>query len=129
VKKKDILILLVVAVVLVGGLIVYLMRGGTETDAETCGRTGQTHTVVIQNGKMNPVETTAPRCDKLTIINKDDITREIGFGDHDHHVPYDGVAQRILHKDESVTVTLVKTGHYHFHDHFHDEVEGEFNVN
>jgi hypothetical protein len=128
VRRKDLLILLAVAVLLVGGLLVYLMRGGNKTDAETCGRTGQTHIIVIQNARLNPAETTAPRCDKLTIVNRDDITREIGFGNHDHHVAYDGVAQKILRQGESLTITLVKTGHFHFHDHFHEEVEGEFTV-
>jgi hypothetical protein len=55
-------------------------------------------------------------------------TREIGFGVHDKHVAYDGISERILNQDESFTITLDKTGRYHWHDHFHDEVEGYFSV-
>jgi hypothetical protein len=33
-----------------------------------------------------------------------------------------------LRQGGSVTVTLVKTGTFHFHDHFHDEVAGSFTV-
>jgi len=43
-------------------------------------------------------------------------------------MPYDGVAERFLNKNESFTITLNATGTYHWHDHLHDEVEGYFTV-
>lgn len=126
-RKTDWLIALVV-VGLVGLAAVILAGTGSKPAVESCSQKGTPHKVVISDDKMSPREVTAKRCDTLTIVNSDDITREIGFGDHDHHVAYDGTAQKILRHNESVTITLVKTGHYHFHDHFHDEVEGEFSV-
>lgn len=128
-RRKDFLILLAATVVLVGAIGAILLNNDSKTASEACATTGTSHTVVIQNDTMSPSEINAKRCDTLTIVNRDDVTREIGFGDHEKHVPYNGVAQKILRQDESLTITLVKTGHYHFHDHFHDEVEGEFNVN
>lgn len=67
-------------------------------------------------------------CDTLTFTNKDAIAREIAFGPHEHHVPYDGVAERVLNKNQSFTVTLNQTGNFRWHDHLHDEVEGTFAV-
>jgi len=44
-------------------------------------------------------------------------------------VPYDGVAERVLGKGQSFTITLNQAGNFHWHDHLHDEVEGYFTVN
>jgi hypothetical protein len=85
--------------------------------------------MTISNDVVTPDHIQASRCDRLTIINRDDKRREVAFGAHDKHVAYDGVLQRLLRKDESLTVDLVQTGDYHFHDHFQDEVEGTFTVN
>ena len=93
-----------------------------------CLQAGQVHQAVIRGDKLLPQTLTAKKCDRLTITNRDAITREIGFGEHDHHTPYDGVSERILKKGESLTITLNKTGEFHYHDHFHDEVAGSFTV-
>jgi len=86
------------------------------------------HRVVIQQGKVTPEHTTAPRCDTLTITNLDSTGRLLAFGPHEHHVPYDGVAERVVSKGQSLTVTLVQAGNFRFHDHLHDEVQGTFTV-
>jgi plastocyanin len=89
--------------------------------------TGQhdSHTVTIKNNNMNPVDVQGALCDTLTITNADDITREMAFGPHEHHVAYDGVTEKTLTKDQSLTVTLDQAGTYLFHDHLHDELAGE----
>jgi len=132
-KKKIILPLLLVllgagvlAVAVVGGT--KLLDSHTEASA-SCKTTGRNYVVTIQHDAMKPAALSAQRCDTLTVRNLDAVTREIGFGNHDHHVPYDGVSERVLHEGESLTVTLVKTGQFHYHDHFHDEVAGSFTVN
>ena len=86
------------------------------------------HQVVIKNNKVIPVNTVAPRCDSLTITNLDDKERLVAFGLHEHHVPYDGITEKILIQSQSLTVTLVQAGHFRFHDHWHDEVQGTFTV-
>jgi plastocyanin len=84
--------------------------------------------VVIKNNIAAPSNTTARQCDTLTITNLDSGEREIAFGLHKNHVPYDGIAEKLVGKGQSLTVTLVQTGNFRFHDHIHDEVEGTFTV-
>lgn len=93
-----------------------------------CAPQVKDHKVVIQNDKVSPEYTTAPKCDMLTITNLDNKYRLIAFGPHDNHVPYDEVTERLLSKGQSFTVTLNQTGTFSFHDHLHDEVQGTFTV-
>jgi len=96
--------------------------------AEICSGPHRTYTATIQNDTVTPEHIDAMRCDRLTIINKDNKQREIAFGIHNKHAAYGGVFQRILKKGESYTFDLVQTGDYRFHDHFEDEVGGTFTV-
>lgn len=86
------------------------------------------HAVVIRGGAVEPAHTTATKCDTMTITNQDDTPRLMAFGVHASHVPYDGIAERYLLKDQTMTVTLDQTGEFLFHDHLHDEVQGTFTV-
>ena len=105
-----------------------LNSGGiTNKQCQSQQQTG--HIITIENDVANPTNTVARQCDTLTIINKDDETREIAFGLHENHVPYDGVAEKLLAKDQSFTVTLIQIGNFRVHDHIHDEVQATFTVN
>jgi plastocyanin len=131
--KRNIWLLLVVGVVLVGlggFLVSENLRAGAETrqDIYSCVPEKTRHTVTIEHDKLSDTNIQAHRCDILTIVNRDDVTREIGFGAHDKHVAYNGIAEQLLGKGESFSVTLNKTGTYHFHDHFHDELAATFTV-
>jgi plastocyanin len=130
--RKNIIVAMVAVFTLVAaGWFVVSKNLQNRTNAQPnmdCLRTGQVHAVVIRNDQMQPETVTAKKCDRLTITNRDDVTREIGFGQHDHHTPYDGVSERILKKGESLTITLNQIGEFHYHDHFHDEVAGNFIV-
>ncbi len=126
--------LIIAAFVLVTGLVVFgtyavadkfLARKTIDTE---CVLSGKKHTATIQNGVISPANTIAKRCDSLTIINKDTKPREIAFGQHDRHVVYDGVTERILKQNESFTVTLKKTGTFLFHDHLQDETAGTMTI-
>jgi hypothetical protein len=86
------------------------------------------HKVTIENDIVSPLHTTATKCDTLTITNLDTTRRDIAFGVHDKHIAYDGISEQALIKDQSLTVTLVQTGDFIFHDHMHDEVRGTFSV-
>lgn len=86
------------------------------------------HVVSIQGDSVLPAHTAAAKCDTMTITNLDDTRRLMAFGHHDDHVPYDGIKERYLTKDQSITVTLDQTGEFLFHDHLHDEVQGTFTV-
>lgn len=98
------------------------------TKRTNCSTPGKLYKVVIKNDHASPMTTDAKLCDRLMFTNRDNIVREIAFGPHEEHVPYDGVAAKILGGNQSFTITLDETGMYHFHDHFHDEASGYFNV-
>ncbi len=93
-----------------------------------CSQKFKNHTATIENSVVKPKTTKAKLCDTLTITNKDDNTRKIAFGKHDHHQAYDGVVEKILEKGQSVTVTLNEAGSFKFHDHFEDKTIGYFTV-
>jgi len=93
-----------------------------------CYPNQQSHSIVVKDDKAVPADFVANRCDTLTVTNLDDESREMAFGVHDKHTPYDGVSEKVLNKGESFTVTLVQTGHFKVHDHEHDEVEALFEV-
>jgi len=128
-KKLWISLIALVAIALVAGGVGMLPN---KTNADACSKPsgkGQSYSVMIMDGKVEPAGTvTAKLCDTLTITNMDSEAREIAFGPHEQHVPYDGVAEKVLNKDQSLTITLNKAGTYHWHDHEHDEVEGYFKV-
>ncbi len=105
-----------------------LARQPSAAKPASCRQTGQNHAVTISGNQLKPVTVSAKLCDTLSIKNLDAITREIGFGPHDHHVAYDGVAQEVLTHGQSLTITLNRPGTYFFHDHFHDEIAGSFTV-
>ena len=104
--------------------------GGNEAKAATvqCSKIKTHYQVVFQNNQIMPDVTNAHLCDSLTIINKDNKLREIAFGPHDHHVAYDGVLERLLNQEQSLTVTLNQAGNFSFHDHIDDSLVGYFNV-
>lgn len=98
-------------------------------DSHTCAKgTGIHYTIVIQDDTVTPSNTQAALCDKLTITNRDGKERLMAFGRHQGHAPYDGVEEKMLAKDQSLTITLEQTGSFRFHDHIQDEVQGTFSV-
>src|SRR4051812_48753498 len=104
--KKG-LTILVIAVVVTAGLIGALaLTVQTKTAGMACKTTGPTHEIIIKNKTVKPGSVTGSACDKLKITNLDTETREIGFGAHEHHTPYDGVTDRVLRQGQSLTVTM-----------------------
>jgi len=87
-----------------------------------------TRMVTITEGHVSAPDIHGKLCDKIMFMNEDNLTREIAFGPHEDHVPYDGVAEKFLNQYQSFTITLNTAGRYHWHDHLHDEVQGYFTV-
>jgi hypothetical protein len=87
-----------------------------------------THRVIIENGAVVPKHTSARHCDTLVITNLDKQQRLMAFGKHDKHISYDGVSEQLVAQEQSLTVRLVSTGTYLFHDHEADETSGTFTV-
>jgi len=129
-NKKALTILSCVVAVAVVAVVGIALAVQHDTAAVACtpGANSVTHHVIIKNDTATPSHTTATLCDKLTITNEDNETREVAFGPHEEHVPYDGVAEKALRQGQSLTVTLDQAGTYRLHDHFHDEVVANFTV-
>jgi uncharacterized membrane protein YukC len=99
------------------------------TLSSTCTKQGKHYTVAIVQGLAAPANTIAKRCDVLTITNNDNAVRLMAFGLHEKHEPYDGITEKVLSKNQSLTVTLVQTGNFRFHDHLDNSSQGTFTVN
>jgi hypothetical protein len=127
-RRTSIALGIFIVVVIVLALGIGLMSG--HSAGSTCQGSGTVarHTIVITNSKVSDDKIQGKLCDTLTITNDDAVIREVAFGPHEHHVPYDGVAERLLSKGQSLTITLNQAGSFHWHDHIHDEVEGYFTV-
>lgn len=100
--------------------------GGELTGA--CHMIRANHQVTIKNGLVRPLHTRANKCDTLTFINEDKVTRNIAFGPHLQHIPYAGETELAALAGRSVTLTLSQAGTYTFHDHSHEETAGDFTV-
>jgi hypothetical protein len=121
--SKTISIFTIIAIVAVVANI-YLSN-----NSDKCANnTGNEHIVIIKDNIMSPSATTAKLCDKLTIVNEDEVQRIIAFGQHDNHISYDGITEKEISKDQRFSVTLNELGDYLFHDHDQEEVSGTFLV-
>lgn len=122
----------IVAIVVIAGLVSHFASSYlSQADAArnpSCSGTHADHKVTIKNDVASPGYIDAPQCDTLTIVNADQEDRLIAFGLHEKHEPYDGVTEKLLKQNQSLTVTLRQAGNFRFHDHIHDEVGGTFTV-
>lgn len=105
----------------------YLANEREKAEVE-CEQIGLEHFVDVKDNKMQPEVTKAKLCDRLTITNKDGRLRLAAFGLHNEHIYYNGITEKVLKKDEMLTITLNQTGTYIFHDHLQEEVQGQFIV-
>lgn len=139
-KKHTKILLFTALVFLVTGLVIVaiIVSGvfdkepkNTEvlTNQQCSSRQQVNHTFHITNNAFTPAVIHATQCDTLTVINQDNKERLLAFGQHDQHMPYDGVSERVLHAGESFQVTLVQNGEFIIHDHLQDETEATFTVN
>jgi plastocyanin len=103
--------------------------GDGKSGAGSCSGANHTaYTMRIEHDEFVPRTIEGKLCDTLTVKNLDNVDREIAFGAHEDHQPYDGINEKLLSKDQSFKLTFVKAGTYTIHDHLHDEVEGSFIV-
>lgn len=116
---------LVLIVLAAGGVLLFGKGSG---QGMCSGNHIQTFTVMIQDNHAPLTNVYGKLCDEITFENQDAVTREIAFGPHDNHVPYDGVAEKFLNKGQRFTIRLDQTGTFHWHDHLHDNVNGYFTV-
>lgn len=126
-RLYTLVVLLVVSSI--GAALVFGLHGSGSAAACKASPIGTTHRIVISGGKVVPAQTVrAVLCDRLTIVNEDAEAREIAFGPHEEHAPYDGVAEKVLSQGQALTIVFDQAGTYHWHDHVHDEVGGYFTV-
>ena len=105
--------------------------GGREQQSAVtvcAGTAGDAHRVAIRGGVVTPESVMTERCDRLIITNHDTVKRRLAFGEHNHHVDYDGADGRLVAAGDTLTLTLSETGEFMFHDHFDEAVHGHFTV-
>lgn len=131
-KKVIIVIIIILTIGGIAGITHSLadsyLAQATSPDTPACLRAGKEHKVTVRRGQVEPAHIEAKLCDKLIITNFDDQFRLLAFGEHNNHQAYDGVIEKVLQKNQSLTVTLNKTGTYHFHDHLEYSTQGSFTV-
>ncbi len=129
--KTKLIVILVLALGIGLGIGSVALLQTHSASAEACSKpspNAQSYQVMIMSDKVDTPQITAKLCDTITFTNMDNITREIAFGPHENHVPYDGIAAKVLTAGQSFTVTLNQAGSFHWHDHIHDVVQGYFTV-
>jgi hypothetical protein len=107
----------------------YLNDQRDQTSAKACNGAHATYNITIRDSALLPEHTDAKRCDTLIVTNTDNQVRLIAFGVHERHVAYNGITERLLKQNQSLTVTLDQPGTYTLHDHNQENVEGSFTVN
>ena len=128
-RRSTSVLIAVFIVIVVGGALAIGLHGGGSVGS-TCKAAGKptAHVVVIKDDRVSDSGVRGKRCDTLTITNDDAVVREIAFGLHEHQEAYDGVAERVLGRGQSLTITFTQIGSFRWHDHIHDEVQGYFMV-
>lgn len=133
-KFKHSIVIGIIAIIMLGIITVVAQIASSYSDQryskshDGCALPEENHMVVIQNDQVIPTNTFASRCDTLTITNNDTTKRILAFGFHSDHVAYDGILEQTLFKDQGLTVTLIQSGTFTFHDHLHDKIQGTFQV-
>lgn len=120
-------LLFLLGIVALGLTFLFSIRSDTSTQTG-CTSSGANYKIVIQNDAASPNNVAGNLCDTITITNLDSRPFTIAFGPHEHHVAYDGISERMLMKDQSLTFKLVKKGDFKFHDHIRNDVGGTFSV-
>jgi hypothetical protein len=132
--KRVVLIILFlgITVILVGGVGMGASRylaSNKKSPISSCTSTnGSKLNVTIKNDTAIPVHIDAKQCDVLTITNADPVDRLIAFGPHDDHISYDGIKEKLLKQNDSLTIKLDQVGNFRFHDHENDNVISTFTV-
>lgn len=93
-----------------------------------CQATHANYRVIFANNTVTPRHVAANKCDTLTFINEDSVTRDVAFGTHPAHEVYAGVSDIQLSSGKSMTITLSEAGGFNFHDHLHPTITGSFLV-
>jgi hypothetical protein len=127
-NRKALTVLVTVVVLATAAIVGVAVATQGHSGVAACAKTGANHAVTISNGQAAPNHTRGKLCDTLTIKNNDTTDREIAFGPHEDHVPYDGVSERLLRHGQSLKITMDQSGTFRFHDHIHDDSIGEFTV-
>jgi len=101
--------------------------GGEQTGTCPAG-TGTNYKIMLMDNMATPNHVDAHLCDTLIIMNHDDTSRMINFGEHDKHEMYAGQAGKVLRPHHNMVLRLTQLGTYKFHDHILDEISGDFTV-
>ena len=86
------------------------------------------HSLTIRNNTIVPARIMAQKCDTLTIINLDNQAHQITLGTPTSPISYDGVPERLLARNQTLSVVLIRTGTFFFYDRTDTRIHGAFTV-
>lgn len=112
-----------VVLVVVGGIGAAVFFGKSGNAAATNCTGGARRTLQLQDDAFSQTSLTVKKCDKIVIQDKDKLSYDLNFGEHEAHISYPGYTPKTLLPGESVTITATETGDYLLHDHFRDNAE------
>ncbi len=101
--------------------------GGEQTGTCPAG-TGTNYRIMLMDNTATPSHIDAHLCDTLTIVNHDEVARDIEFGVHYKHQTYAGQTGKTIYSGRSMVVRLTELGTHQFHDHMMENVSGDFTV-
>lgn len=127
-KPVDYLVA-IVTVSLVGFGIWNLMNDPSANDDIACREPGTTQTVILQNDRFQPANITLDMCDRLQIINQDELSFDLAFGSHDEHQDYPGYSRTVVQPGEFIELDAIAPASLTMHDHLRDNAKLQFTVN
>ncbi len=133
-KQYKALLLVVAALVVMAATIpaaIWLTHTGSAETGHArllCEQHNQAgHLVYISPSTVTPAETSAKRCDTLTIVNLCSQSVHVAMFKAGQKLRYDGAATRTLAPQQRATITLLGSGHYEIGD-AQGVARGELNV-
>jgi cytochrome o ubiquinol oxidase operon protein cyoD len=93
-----------------------------------CQQLFANHKIIISEGALSPLHTSAHLCDTVTFVNNDDTAHTLTFGTGTNKGTYSGQSTVPVRKRVNKTITLNQTGTYRYQDALDDRISGDFTV-
>lgn len=137
-SQKNILMIVIVVLVLVGGLLAwYFLQDDTDvtiTNTSVITNTDAavnkvvekpaSNTVWIIDGNFNPSVITISAGESITWVNKDDLIRQVASDPHPSHSALPGLESEELAVGDEYAYTFDEIGEWFYHDHMNPISKG-----
>jgi hypothetical protein len=120
-RRIDVIVTAIVAVLIGYGLWNNFLT--KPADDGLCYEPGIVETVNIEDDSFGQSAVQLSRCDRLKVVNNDDLVYDLAFGTHDKHIDYPGFSGQLLQPAEYFELDAVEAGTYVMHDHLRDNAK------